>query len=173
MRRWGRLGAGLAAWLGAATGAAAQTPVPGFSTPPGVVIQDEGVGQGRARTLNCTGAGVTCSVATGVATVNVPGGGAGATWTTVEVDFSDDPTSGSAGGSRFVAKATVVDATVSATSRIIAVQAGTAATGRQADENEMDDITCRGIPATGQFTLICSSSRSVTHGLFAVHYTVG
>ena len=135
----------------------------GFTAPPGVRVQDEGADQGRARTLNCTGAGIACTVAAGVATVTA-GGGAGASWTTVEIDFGT--------AARFVAKATVTDASVSATSKLIAVQAGTAATGRQADENELDAITCRGIPATGTFTLICSCERSVTHGLFKVHYTV-
>lgn len=44
-------------------------------------VQDEGVAQGSAGTINFTGAGVTSSVSGGVATVNVPGGGGGAAHT--------------------------------------------------------------------------------------------
>lgn len=61
----------------------------GFQPPPGVSIQDEAVAQGRARTLNCAGAGITCAVAAGVATFTVPGGGGGsANVVAVEVDFT-------------------------------------------------------------------------------------
>lgn len=43
-----------------------------------VTIQDETVSQGTASTLNFAGAGVTASVAAGVATITIPGGGGGA-----------------------------------------------------------------------------------------------
>jgi hypothetical protein len=56
----------------------------GFDPPPGVVIQDEGTTQGRARTLNCSGADITCSVSAGVATLNATGG-AGGSFTRIEV----------------------------------------------------------------------------------------
>lgn len=46
--------------------------------PPAVRIQDEGEVQGYASTLNCVGAGISCSVGASVATVNVTGGGGGA-----------------------------------------------------------------------------------------------
>lgn len=68
----------------------AQTPFPGFSTPPGVSIQDEGIAQGRARTLNCTGAGITCSVAAGVATLNATGGGGSSNFIEVSVSLSTE-----------------------------------------------------------------------------------
>jgi hypothetical protein len=41
-------------------------------------LRDEGTSQGRISALNCTGAGVACSVSAGVGTVNVEGGGGGA-----------------------------------------------------------------------------------------------
>lgn len=40
-----------------------------------VLVRDEGVDRGTVATMDFTGAGVTASVAAGVATVNVPGGG--------------------------------------------------------------------------------------------------
>ena len=42
-----------------------------------VSVQDEGVAQGAAGTFNFTGAGVTASVAGGIATINVTAGGGG------------------------------------------------------------------------------------------------
>lgn len=59
---------------------------------PGVVVQDEGTPQGRARTLNCTGAGVACSVLAGVATVDVSGGGGGAPTTATYITQTADAT---------------------------------------------------------------------------------
>lgn len=44
---------------------------------PGVAVKDEGTLKGRAQTVNCTGAGVTCSVAGGVWTLNGSGGAGG------------------------------------------------------------------------------------------------
>src|SRR3954469_12259956 len=45
--------------------------------PPAVRIQDEGALQGYASTVNCVGAGISCSVGASVATVTVSGGGGG------------------------------------------------------------------------------------------------
>src|SRR4051812_50220764 len=45
--------------------------------PPAVRIQDEGALKGYASTLNCVGAGISCSVGASVATVTVSGGGGG------------------------------------------------------------------------------------------------
>lgn len=44
----------------------------------GVVVRDEGVGSTSATTFDFVGAGVTSTVSSGVATVTIPGGGAGA-----------------------------------------------------------------------------------------------
>lgn len=44
---------------------------------PTLEFQDEGVSQGRADTVDVTGAGASVSVAAGVATINIPGGGGG------------------------------------------------------------------------------------------------
>lgn len=42
---------------------------------PGVQVQDEGSLQGAAWRLNCTGAGIACTVSGGTATLNATGGG--------------------------------------------------------------------------------------------------
>lgn len=39
-----------------------------------LAVQDEGIAQGSATTMNFTGAGVTATVGGGTATVNIPGG---------------------------------------------------------------------------------------------------
>jgi len=44
---------------------------------PGVQIRDEGTSQGQATKINCSGSGISCSVAGGVGTLSVAGGGAG------------------------------------------------------------------------------------------------
>ncbi len=49
----------------------------GTSLRPGIYVKDEGVAKGQATTVNCTGAGVTCSVANGAWTLNGSGGGGG------------------------------------------------------------------------------------------------
>lgn len=126
-------------------------------------IQDEGTPRTQRSTVNFAGAGVSC-VDSGGITVCTIAGGSGAVITTVEINFGT--------AARFVATQNVVDAAVATTSKIQAWQDGRAATGRLADENEMDSISCSGIPATGSLTLICTSARSVTHGLFKVDYTV-
>jgi len=64
---------------------------------------------------------------------------------------------------------TVTDAGVSAASKIIAVQSGKAATGRDADENEMDAIVFSCVPGSGTFTLYARSFNPVT-GLYKINY---
>lgn len=132
---------------------------------PGIALQDEGVNQGRIQILNCVGSSIVCAKAGVTGTATVSGGGGGSTWTAVEIDFGVD--------AKFVAKLTVVDASVTATTKVMVLQSGIAATGRQADENEMDSITCNATPAAGTFILQCACQRSVTHGLFKVNYTLG
>lgn len=135
-----------------------------LSSSGGVTLQDEGTSQGRVQRLNCTGSGVTCSASGSTGTINVTAGGGSLTISTTEIDFGTD--------AKFVAKATVTDAGVSGTSKILVWQSGEAATGRQSDENEMDGITCNAKNGSGSFTLRCQANRSVTHGKYQVYYTV-
>lgn len=51
-------------------------------TPPGIKLRDEGVTKGTIDSLNCTGTGVTCSVAGRAGTIDVSGGGGGGAPTT-------------------------------------------------------------------------------------------
>jgi hypothetical protein len=84
------------------------------------------------------------------------------TVTEVEVDFGVVPV--------FEKQITVTDAGVSGTSKIIAVQSGKAATGRDADENEMDSLLLNCTPATGQFVLNCRAIPGPVSGLYKINY---
>lgn len=67
---------------------------------------------------------------------------------------------------------TITDSDVTGTSRIMAVQSGAAATGRQADENEMDPLNLRALPGTGQFTLYANGMDGPVAGKYKVNYRV-
>lgn len=131
---------------------------------PRVIVQDEGVEQGRVSTLNFVGSGVALAVSGDIGTATAVGGGGSTTVTQVEIDFGNVPV--------LTKTFTVTDVTVTAASKIIAVQAGTAATGRQADENEMDSVRFACNAGTGSFTVYASSTLLVT-GKFKMNYIVG
>jgi len=135
--------------------------------PPGVLLQEEGSDQGRARTLNCVGTGIACTFSSGVGTVTVSSGSV--TATQITIDFATCGL-GSAVG-KLTCQVTVIDAGVSSSSKILLSQASPGA-GRQDDEDEMDFLTCRAVPASGQFVLYCDSA-SVTHSTWKINYVIG
>lgn len=127
--------------------------------------QDEGTTQGNFHTLNATGAGITLSVSAGVATINVPGGGGGsAAFTAATITVPYDIHSG---------QATVVDAAISATSKIMI------AWGAYLDTNEnvpdMDSISFTAIPAAGSMTVRVSAAdlTSRVGGTYSIIYLIG
>lgn len=135
----------------------------------GVAIKDEGAARGTATTIDCTGAGVTCSVAAGTATFNVTAGG-GVNVVEVEVDFgateSDDVAS------------TVVtgQAWVSAGSKIVCAPTMLATSSR--DEGA-EDAVVEGlvvavhsrVAGTG-FTVTAAATHGTT-GIYKIHCTGG
>lgn len=82
----------------------------------------------------------------------------------IEVDFGSIPTR--------TKVFTVVDAAVSISSHIIAVQSGNAPTGKSADEVEMDPITFAALPGSGSFKLIASTLMGPVVGKFKVNYKI-
>ena len=60
-----------------------------------------------------------------------------------------------------------------AASKIVATQSGKAATGRSADENEMDVLSLRAVPAAGSFTLFADVLTGRANGKFKINYMVG
>lgn len=132
---------------------------------PPVIIQDHGTTQGSVNAINFIGSSVSAIVSGNVATVNIIGVGGSASITQIEVDFGSIPTRSKT--------FTVIDIGVSTSSHLIVAQSGVAATGRQADENEMDPIIFAGIPASGQFTLIASALNGPIVGKYRVNYMIG
>lgn len=146
------------------------------SAPATITINDEGLLQGRARAINFVGAGVITTVVAGQAVVTVAGGAGTFAVTETEIDFG----AAACGGAEAIGdanapdhcEATITDASVTALSKIIAVQAGAAATSRDQDENDMDQIQCWANPAAGTFTLFCRGiDGGPVHGKFKVWYT--
>ena len=101
-----------------------------------VEVQDEGASQGFVRALNFTGAGVTATVAGSVATVTVPGGGAGSlTLTTVEVDLGNV--------ARLAGTFDIAGVGMTPGDPVLIVQASGPYTGKgtREDESEMDGLS--------------------------------
>jgi hypothetical protein len=67
---------------------------------------------------------------------------------------------------------TITDASVTSTSKIIVYQSGSAATGRQADENELETLNFAAIPGTGSFTLYAKCMNRVS-GKYKINYMLG
>ena len=85
--------------------------------------------------------------------------------TETEVDFGSVP--------RMQFAFTITDGAVSSSSKIIVSHSGKAATGRQSDENELDQLICNANPGTGTFTLNCGAHPGPVTGKYKVVYTVG
>jgi len=112
-----------------------------------VIVQDEGVTQGVVGTLNFTGAGVTASVSGNTATMNIiGGGGGGGSATTVTVT--------SLAASKRM-EVSVVDATVSGTSKIMLSLGSMPDTAQNADD-DIDLLGMYAIPGSGSFTFRAS-----------------
>lgn len=84
---------------------------------------------------------------------------------TAEVDFGTTPA--------IEQEFTVTDAAVSATSKIMVLQGGQAATGREANEALMDQFHATAVPGTGSFTLHVKSFGGPVVGKYKFNYLVG
>ena len=83
---------------------------------------------------------------------------------TAEVNFGTYPT---------ISKTVVItDARVSSSSVILATQSGKAATGKQADENEMDGMAFSCLPGTGSFQLNMNCAPYRVAGNFFINYSI-
>lgn len=96
----------------------------------------------------------------------VPGGGgssAAAAIKQVEIDFGAMATN----AQRFV----VTDPDIQPTTRIVVSQSGEAATGKTADENELDVLLLRASPGAGAFTLYVNALHGFLVGRYRVNYS--
>jgi len=127
-----------------------------------VEVQDEGVSQGFVRALNFTGAGVTATVAGSVATVTVPGGGAGSTITEVTPVFAYS-------SKRQVF--TIVDAAISALSKLIITLGTNLLTGDNADD-DIELLALSTVPGAGSAEVYANFLTPVG-GAMTFNYMVG
>lgn len=97
-------------------------------------------------------------------TLNASGGGAGASWTEVEVDFGTKP--------EWSKTFTIIDGTVSGTSKIIVVPSGNVGTSRVGNDLEWDNLILGAIAGAGQFILTALSVPGPVVGNRKVFYTV-
>jgi hypothetical protein len=67
---------------------------------------------------------------------------------------------------------TISDPDVLSTSQVMAFQSGKAATGRSADENEMDALSLRCVSGDGQFTLYADSLFGPVAGRYVIDYRI-
>jgi hypothetical protein len=111
--------------------------MPYYPPPSGgsLAVQDEGIAQGAATTMNFVGAGVTAGVVGGLATVTISGGSGTFAVTQTEVSLSTTP--------KRSGNFTITNAGITNLSRMLITLAGEAPTGKgtKADELEMDSIT--------------------------------
>lgn len=94
------------------------------------------------RQLQALGGAATTWLAELRTTVNASGGG-GASWTVYEADLGATPVN--------CGRFTITDAAITASSKVVVMQAPGPYTGKgtEADEAEMDPITCIAYPASG------------------------
>lgn len=68
---------------------------------------------------------------------------------------------------------TITDGTVTGTSKIVITQSAVAATGRDADENEMDPLILSATPTAGSFTLRVAGAHGPITGKYMINYVIG
>jgi len=90
--------------------------------------------------------------------------GTSGSWTEVEINLGTIPV--------YETNATIIDASVTVLSKIIAIQSGKAPTGKEADENEMDQINIACLPGSGLFTAYISTTPGPIINTFKFYYQV-
>ena len=94
-----------------------------------------------------------------------PTGGAGPTWTVVEVDFGATPA--------WQANFTIVDAAVTAPSKVSVISSGVVASGRVGNDAEWDNFLFAALPAAGSFLLSAIAFPGPVVGRRTVQYQIG
>lgn len=93
------------------------------------------------------------------------GGGSGATWTEVEIDFGSSPV--------YSASFTITDASIASTSEVQVLPCGKAATGRTADDWLWDGVTVAANPGTGSATCYALFTPGPVVGRRKFQYAIG
>lgn len=119
----------------------------------------------RVSNLLVAGANVTLTyddVANTLTIASSGGGGGGGTWSNTTIDFGTKPV--------WDANFTVVDGTVSPTSKIVVVPGGPSP-GRPPDDWQWDTITLAAVAGSGQFTVYANCDGPV-EGIRTIYYQV-
>jgi hypothetical protein len=95
----------------------------------------------------------------------VSGGGGGASWTEVEIDFGTDPV--------YDAQFTITDAAITGTSKVQVLPCGQPATGRTSDDWQWDGATFAAMPGSGSATCYATFLPGPIVGPRKVQYSVG
>ena len=113
------------------------------------------------------GANVTLTQSGSNITVAAAAGGSGTfTITQTAVNFGTTPTWGTV--------FTITDGAVNATSKVIVVHSGNAATSKSEDENEMDYLLMNAaVSISGQFTLRAVAIPGPVVGTYTINYALG
>lgn len=98
-------------------------------------------------------------------TVDLVTAATSASMSEIEIDFGATPVKSK--------KFAIVDAGVVATSKVFPQISGKAATGRAADENEMDAILVSAQPTAGGFYLFANCITGRVSGKFKLNYLIG
>jgi hypothetical protein len=129
-----------------------------------VIVQDEGIGLGASTTLNFVGAGVTASGASPT-TITIPSGGG-------SVAFTNATIAGVSYGIQY-AEATVIDAAITATDKILVGWGQVAET----EENtpDMDWVSFDAVPAAGSMVVRISTTDPLERlgGTYKIKYLRG
>lgn len=96
----------------------------------------------------------------------LPPGITGTTFYTVEVDFGAIP--------KYTLRTTINHSEAATNQNVMVVQSGAAATGRVADENEMDAVVGSGyVSAPGIITLFLHAVPGPVTGKYNINYLIG
>lgn len=131
----------------------------GYST-----VKDEGTPLPQRTDIDFVGAGVTVTDVGGVTRVSVPGG-AGASWSEIEVDFGSV-------APKYDAEFNITDAAVSPSSVIIILESGKTASGRADGDAQWDAISAVAKPGAGSFVVYCMAHPGPVAGKRKLQYQV-
>jgi hypothetical protein len=98
-----------------------------------VVVEDEGAIQGRARRVDCAGAGITCTVTGGEWTITASGGGGSGNFLDVTIAMTN--------GSGYYAVTVTGQGWVTGTSKILCAPFGTTADGLTVEQIAVANLT--------------------------------
>lgn len=138
----------------------------GVRNPNPIEVRDEGATQGRALTMDFTGAGVTASVSGLVATVNVPAAVGGNAWT----EFTKDLGAARRSGTFDITG--LAGLTAGKPVQLFQSAAAIASKGNARDEPEMDLIKITGYVVDANTIRAYWESPSVVVGTYAFAYLV-